>query len=100
MRAFAPAFECFIYRRCGGLISHTRWQIIILSASYLVTYADFKFFEAVKDIKLCQSHTMYSVNCDRLAHQNGVKPAAAPFTSCDDAEFLTDCAKMNAHLVV
>src|SRR5689334_17310905 len=56
--------------------------------------------ETIEDIELGQGKPMDATGPHGLAHQHGVEPAAAPFASGVDAEFLATAADLLADGIV
>src|SRR5690348_10370348 len=85
---FPPPGYRFIDRLDAGLGVLAGRQIVDLAAIQPIGDADLDLLKAVEDVEFGERQALNAAGAHSLAHQNGVEPAAAPWPSCDDAEFL------------
>src|SRR5580704_18325048 len=74
--------------------------MVDLRAVQFVAGADLDRIEAIENVEFCQRQPVDAAGSDRLTHQHGVEPAAAPLASGIDAEFAAPAADLLADLVL
>ncbi len=98
--AFAPTLGGLVDRLELGLRGGAGRQVIVALPAMPIGGADLDLVEAVEHVELGQRDAVDAADLDRLAHQRGVEPAAAPRPAGDGAELVAALAEPAADLVV
>ena len=81
------------------LIKRVWREIVIDFTVEPIARANLQFLKPVEHIEFGEGNAGNARNGDRLAYQNGIKPAAATMPACDSTEFMTALAQLLAGFV-
>ncbi len=97
---FRPARQRFIDRLDACLRAHGGRQIIDALAVKFIGDADLDFIQTIENIELGERNAGDAGSTNRLAHDDGIEPAAATLATRHHAEFMALGAEEFADLVV